>query len=115
MPYLAFNTNVEIPDAKAESLLKALSAGLAKGTGKPESVVQVELSGGGRMLMNKTAEPTAYMDVKAIGLPESAARDTSALLTEIAVRELGVPANRVYIAFASYQGAMWGVNGTTFS
>lgn len=114
MPYLALDTNAAIPEAKAEALLQALSACLAEGTGKPESVVQVKVAGGKKMLMAKTAAPTAYLDVKGIGLPEASAKGLAALLTGVVGRELGIPANRVYITFASFPGTMWGVGGGTF-
>lgn len=114
MPYLRLATNQKIADDKAEALLKLLSAAVAEGTGKPESVVLVELSGGVKMLMAKTADPVCYMDVKGIGLAEATAKKLSASLCEVAERELGVSGKRVYISYTSFSGSMWGFNGGTF-
>ena len=115
MPYLSLNTNVAVSDEEADSLLQALSAAAAEGSGKPERSVQVEVAGGKKMLMAGTTQPTAFLDVRAIGLPEAVAKKLTILLTNVVERKLGVPATRVYISFASYPGSMWGVGGATFA
>lgn len=114
MPYVSLTTNANISDAKAEGLLKELSAVVAAGSGKPEQYVQVAVSGGVNMYMAKSDAPAAYLDVKAVGLPEAVAKSLSGLLCGLVDRELGIPPDRVYISFASFAGSMWGFNSGTF-
>ena len=114
MPYLKLETNVPIPDAKAGELLKHLSATVARVTGKPESSVQVGMIGGQRMFMAGSEEPTAHVEVKGIGFPEERARDMSESICALLSGTLGIKGNRVYLAFVSYKGSMWGMNGGTF-
>ncbi len=114
MPYLAFNTNVKLSDEQTERLLKALSAATAAGTGKPESIVQVQVTGSQNMYMASSCDPTCYIDFKAISLPEAIVKDLSASLCSVAERELGIAQKRVYISFSSFPGSMWGCNGCTF-
>ncbi len=114
MPYLAFNTNVKLSEEQAERLLNALSAATAAGTGKPESIVQVQVSGGQNMYLAGSCDANCYIDFKAIALPEAIVKDLAASLCGVAERELGIPQKRVYISFSSFQGSMWGCNGCTF-
>lgn len=114
MPYLKLETNVAVPEAKAGALLKELSATVARVTGKPESVVQVVVSGGIPMLMAGSGEPAAHVEVKAIGFPEENARPMSEAVCGLLERELGIPGKRVFLAFVSYKGSMWGVDGRTY-
>ncbi len=114
MPFLSLTTNVDIAAVNAESLLRDLSAAIAKSTGKPESVVQIQVAGGVKMLMAGSLDPTVNIDVKSISLQAAAAKTLSAQLTAVAVNALGVRADRVHISFASYAASMWGFNGGTF-
>lgn len=114
MPYLKLSTNVSIAEAKAGELLKQLSFAVADVTGKPESVVQVAVAGGLRMYMDGSEEPTAHVEVKGINFTEDRARPMSEAVCKVLAAHLGIAGPRVYIAFDSYQGAMWGVNGRTF-
>ena len=114
MPYLKLETNVIIKDDVAGELLKDLSAAVARVTGKPESVTQVGVDGGQRMLMARTEEPTAHVEVKGIGFPEENAKAMSEAICAVLKNRLDIKGNRVYIAFVSYKGSMWGMDGGTF-
>ena len=114
MPYVRVDANVPIDGTTAEKLLAALSAATARVTGKPERVVQVAVAGGSRMLMAGSEEPTAHVVVKGIGFPEDQAKGVSGAVCDILAEILAIPGNRVYIAFETYKGSMWGVDGGTY-
>lgn len=114
MPYLKLETNVEIPDDKVPALMKRLSDAVVAVTGKPERVVQVAVAGGGRMLFAGSEEANAHVEVKGISFPEESAKGMSEAVCAVLRDCLGIPGSRVYIAFVSYKGSMWGVDGRTF-
>lgn len=114
MPYLKLDTNVPVDAPLAEELLRELSEAVSRVTEKPESVVQVAVDGGKAMLMAKTTEPTAHVEIKGIGFPEGKARAMSEAVCSVLGKRLDIKGNRIYIAFVSYKGSMWGVDGGTF-
>ncbi|MCC8179685.1 MAG: hypothetical protein LIP23_02045 [Planctomycetes bacterium] len=114
MPYLKLETNVKIDQARAETLLAQLSRTVAEITGKPEKYVQVDVSGGRNMYCSGNNEPTAHVQVKGIGFAEKNAAPLSAAVAEVLDKELGIPADRIYMPCQSYSGSMWGFNKATF-
>lgn len=114
MPYLKLETNVSIPDDKAAALLKSLSDAVVSVTGKPERVVQVAMVGGSRMLFAGSEEPNAHVEVKGISFPEESAKGMSEAICVVLQDSLNIPGERVYLAFVSYKGSMWGVNSRTY-
>ncbi|MDX1698112.1 MAG: phenylpyruvate tautomerase MIF-related protein, partial [Thiohalobacterales bacterium] len=59
-------------------------------------------------------EPLAYLELKSIGLPESATADISGALCQLISSEAGVQPDRVYIEFTDAPRKMWGWNNSTF-
>lgn len=116
MPLIKVQTSLSSPEqADVDGLLKRLSAGLAKHTGKPESYVMTAFEPNVRMTFGGTFDPVCYIEVKSVGSMSSA--QTSAMSQEFCQQvnqALGVPVNRVYIEFADAKGYMWGWNGSTF-
>ena len=66
------------------------------------------------MLFVGNDEALAFMQLKSIGLPESATAQLSATLCEHMESYLHVPKDRTYIEFADAPRKMWGYNGSTF-
>jgi phenylpyruvate tautomerase len=116
MPLIKVQTSVN-PANQAEvgTLLKQLSASLAKHTGKPESYVMTVLEPGITMTFGGTSDPVCYVEIKSVGTMSAAqTRSMSQDFCDRLSQGLGVPANRIYIEFADAKGFMWGWNGTTF-
>jgi phenylpyruvate tautomerase len=102
MPLIKVQTSISAPDkSQVESLLKQLSAGLAKHTGKPESYVMTAFEPEVAMTFGGTMGPT---QTKAMS------QDFSQQIEQA----LGIPVNRTYIEFSDARGSMWGWNGSTF-
>jgi len=72
MPYLKIQTNQELDEAARQALMKKASATVAEQLGKPENYVMVTLQTAQNMLFAGTDGPLAYLELKSIGLPESA-------------------------------------------
>ncbi|MFQ5645013.1 MAG: phenylpyruvate tautomerase MIF-related protein [Thiogranum sp.] len=114
MPLLKIQTNKPVETAAQQSLISKASQAVADMLGKPERYVMVSLEQNPAMLFGGSDEPLAYLELKSIGLPESATADFSRTLATLLNEELGLPADRVYIEFADAPRAMWGWNGGTF-
>ena len=115
MPLIKIQTSIAPDAAIVCSLLKTLSASLAKHTGKPESYVMTALEPGVAMTFGGTTDPVCYIEVKSIGAFSPAqTKAMSQDFCQMVETAIGVPANRIYIEFADAKGALWGWNGSTF-
>ena len=82
--------------------------------GKPERYVMVAIEPTTPMLFAGSSDPTCYLELKSIGLPEDKTADLSNALSLEIEKQLGVSKDRVYIEFADAPRKMWGWNGGTF-
>lgn len=114
MPYLLIQTNQEIDPGVQQALLKKASSLVAEELGKPETYVMVSMDPPRPMLFAGSDEPTAYLELKSIGLPTSATTQLSNALCKMVSENLSIDQNRVYIEFADAERHMWGWNGVTF-
>ena len=114
MPVLRIATNAQVPLSERTAMLAHASRQVAEMLGKPESYVMVLLEDGRDMVFAGTSEPTAYLELKSLGLPESKAAACSRLLCDLLGERLGIPAGRIYIEFSAPPRQMFGWNGGTF-
>jgi phenylpyruvate tautomerase len=114
MPTLRILTNVQIPADQRNGVLVGASRMLADMIGKPESYVMVMLEDGRDMLFAGTSAPAAFLEVKSLGLPENKTPEYSRTLCDFIVAAVGVPAERIYIEFATPPRHLFGWNGGTF-
>lgn len=114
MPYLKIQTNQVLDETAQLALMKKASATIAEQLGKPENYVMVTIQPAQSMLFAGTDGPLAYLELKSIGLPESATKDLSHSLCALMAQELNIEINRTYIEFADAPRHMWGWNGDTF-
>ena len=114
MPYLAITTNVPLEADAAGALLRESSALLARALGKPERYVMVSLQANTPMLFAGEPASTAHLDLRSIGLDESATPALSDQLCALMQRTLSISPDRVFIIFAAVPRALWGWNGRTF-
>lgn len=112
MPYLLIQTNVAIEQPSA--LIEQASQVVSEMLGKAENYVMVALQPNTAMSFAGSAEPTAYLELKSLRLPESQATVFSATLCQFIVQQLDIPANRIYIEFTNGQPSLWGWDGRTF-
>lgn len=113
MPYLKIQTNQTVTQEQAQALISKASNLVASELGKPENYVMVALAPPVPMLFAGSDAPTAYLELKSIGLPESRTAELSKALCNL-MADLNISPNRVYIEFADAPRAMWGWDSRTF-
>jgi len=114
MPYLKIETNKILDKAAEEKLLKKTSAFTAMLLNKPEKWIMVSIFHSASMLFDGSALPTAYLELKSIGLGQEKCAELSDKLCAFVNVELGISPERVYIEFWDINGKMFGWNGGTF-
>jgi phenylpyruvate tautomerase len=70
MPYLSIQSNRTLPEKKQTELLGAASKIVASELGKPESYVMVSFAPGVRMSFAGEEGPTAFLELRSIGIPD---------------------------------------------
>jgi len=114
MPFLKIQTNQILSDEAAKGLASKASALVAEQLGKPESYVMTSIENNPAMTFAGTDAPLAFLELKSIGLPESATADASRTLCALVSSETGIDAARIYIEFSDAPRKMWGWNSSTF-
>lgn len=114
MPTLRILTNAQVPVTDRASLLARASRTVAEMLDKPESYVMVVLEDGRDVLFGGTEGPAAFLELISLGLPEERTAHYSRTLCGLLEETLGVPAERVYIAFLSPPRHLFGWNNDTF-
>ena len=114
MPYLLIQTNAAVQAAATRQLLTRASRLVAEQLGKPERYVMVAVRDAVPMAFAGSDAPTAYLELKSIGLPVDETEELSAALCGLLHEELGLAQERVFIEFADAPRRLWGWNGGTF-
>ena len=112
MPYLKIQINQDFDEERKAVIIDKMSKLVAKELGKPESFIMVALETATKMVFAGTNEPTIFMELKSVGLPESKTSDLSESLCDFAEQYLNVKKERVYIEFANAVKSMCGWKGT---
>jgi phenylpyruvate tautomerase len=114
MPYLTVQTNINIDADTAQDFVNKASSTVSEILGKPESYVMVSLQPPAPMSFAGSAAPTAYLELKSIGLPEKTTDKLSSALCALISDDLDIEKGRIYIEFANAERHMWGWNSATF-
>ena len=114
MPLLKVQTNIRLEQAAESALLKQLSETVANELGKPERYVMVTIETDVTMLFAGSDQPTAYLELKSLGLPEEKSAELSKTLCGAIAQALSIASDRIYIEFSSPARHMWGWKGATF-
>ena len=114
MPHLRITTSKSMDADRKHNLLKAASKMVATELGKPEDYMMVSMECPISMLFAGTEEPSAFLDLRSIGLPEAKAGELAKLLCGLMESQTGVRADRTYVTFTDIKPSMWGWNGETF-
>ncbi len=114
MPYLRIQTNCKVEQDQHPDVLARVSRAVAENLDKSERYVMVALEDAVPMRFADSDAPSAYLELKSIGLPGGETRQLSKALCDLIHTELGIAKERVYIEFTDAQRTMWGWNSTTF-
>ncbi len=111
MPYLNIVTNQTVSDEAG--LLKAASQTVSKAAGKPETYVMVAVEAQANMMMSGSDAPAAFLDYRALGLPNDRSA-FSDVLCSLITEQLGIAGDRIYISMTDSERQNWGWNHSTF-
>ena len=114
MPYLTVKTNKELNAATADAFLKEISKAVAEALSKPEQYMMVSFEPRSQMLFGADNCPQAFVEVRAINLPDDAGSMLSPIISDLLERHLGIPADRVYTNYISLPPTNWGMGEKTF-
>ncbi len=114
MPVLDIRTNVAVPADRRAAVVADASQQVAHLLGKPEKYVMVLLEDGLTLSFGGDMAPAAFVQLLSLGLPEDQTPAFSAAVCAWLGEALGLPADRVYIAFGAPPRHMFGFNGGTF-
>lgn len=110
MPMINLHSSTEIPT----DLLGDISTAVAETIGKPEKYVMV-VSGKADVMMSGTEGDAVYAEVKSIGgLGGIVNHELTMKICVLLNDHLGIPADRIYVTFQSFDRDYWGWNGATF-
>lgn len=111
MPYLNIVTNQDINDES--TFISKASQTVALASGKPESYVMIAVEQKAAMSMGASDAPTAFLDYRALGLPQDRTAFSDALCNLIS-NELNIAGDRIYISMTDSERHNWGWNHSTF-
>ena len=114
MPYLKVSTNLNMSENDRNEFLKQASDTVSQLLSKPERYVLVELNTHLNLSMSGSTEPTAYIELKSIGLPEQGSAGFSSEICGFLKQTLKIDPERIYIEFTNVPRHLWGWNGETF-
>ncbi len=112
MPYLKIQTNKEIADKSL--LMKEMTGLLMDLLGKPEKFIMIALEPEIHMQFGGSPDPTAFVEIKSIGLAVDATPKLSQAVCKLLEKHLQIPTDRIYIEFSDAPRNMFGWNGKTF-
>jgi len=114
MPFFKIETNQPINPDGIQRILKNASEFISEMLGKPEQYVMVSIEPEKQMMFSENDDPTAFVQLKSIGLAIDGCADFSSQICQFLAGELRISADRVYIDFADLERNMFGWNGKTF-
>ena len=114
MPYFNIETSRTMEKEIVQDFARKASAFVSNLLGKPESFVMVAVKPEPIMLFSGSDSPTAFVQLKSIGLPRDNCSEYAAKICGFIKQELGIPEDRVYIDFTDLDGKMFGWNSKTF-
>ena len=114
MPLLRIQTNQTL-DAESRTELATNGAELvAQLLEKSIDYVQVVVESGCTMTFGGTSEPTAFLELRGLGLDSQDRSRIAEKLTSWVTEKISVEASRVFINFLAIARSDWGWNGSTF-
>lgn len=113
MPLIQVTSNLSLSDTEKNNALKTLSQAVAELMEKPEKIVMTSWTTA-KMTMAGTDAPAAFIDLRALRLPEDAPTKLSKELCERLGLIADIRPDRIYLNFTDIEPSKWGFDGKTF-
>ena len=109
MPYINVSTSAKVNDK--DKLLEEISILISSLTHKSRSFVMAKIDDNCQMYFEDET-PSCFLEIKSIGFlnPSEMAKPISNFVYE----KMGIPIDRIYIAFEDVPASLWVWNGRTF-
>lgn len=114
MPIIKIQTDQAIREETTSWLFETMTDLIVRELNKPKEYVQVLVEPNCSLAFAGDTQPSAFVELRAINLPDDKLRSLSAAISKALEDELGIPPNRVFINFFNIPGTHWGWNGGTF-
>lgn len=114
MPWLKIQTNTDISDAQSATLLDCGTQIVVNELNKPLGYVQVIVEGNQAIAFGGNQEPSAFVELRSLGLPGDTPTALSAAICALLEKELHITPKRVFINFFDIERSNWGWNSKTF-
>jgi len=114
MPLLKIQTNTDLSDAQNTALLDRGTQIVVEELRKPLDYVQVIVEGNQSIAFGGSKEPSAFVELRSLGLPGDTPKALSAAICALLETELGISPTRVFINFFDIERSHWGWNSETF-
>jgi phenylpyruvate tautomerase len=114
MPYLKVQTNKSFSSNEQQIFLKECSTLISMELGKPEKYVMTAFAPNVEMTLGGSDEPSLFLQLKSIGLPDTKTKDLSNKFATLASEKLEIAKDRVFIEFMDVPRGFWGWNGILF-
>lgn len=114
MPYLNLQTTQALDPEIGKSFLKSASRLVVEHLGKPESVMMTALHEPVSMTLGGDERPAAILELAVLDLDKFEIEGLYAALHALAVAEIGLPGDRIFITLTSVPRGQWGWNGQLF-
>ncbi|MGD9310774.1 MAG: phenylpyruvate tautomerase MIF-related protein [Desulfosarcina sp.] len=115
MPYFSITTNASLDQDSAAELAQNASAFAAELLGKAEAYVMAAVSANATMTFAGSDAPTAFIELRSIGLSEDQCNAFAAVISDFVRTALGIEPGRVFIDFRDLQRGCFAWNGKTFA
>ena len=114
MPCLSIQTNRALADEQQAELLNAALDIVASQLGKPQSYVMVSLVPAARINFAGDESPTAFVELRSLGIPDSKRNSLCAAITDLVARTCAIKPGRIYIVLVDVNAEFWSLSGSTF-
>ena len=112
MSYLKIQTNQSISKKSGLKILGSASDLIAVELGKPKDLVMVALQSETEMFFGGSDAPTAFLEIKSVGVPKRKMKQLCHALTDLIHAHFpNIPENRVYLKIIDVRNGMWGWKG----
>jgi len=114
MPCLKIQTNTDISDAQSAILLDRGTQIVVNELNKPLDYIQVIVEGNQAIAFGGNQEPSAFVELRSLGLPGDTPTALSAAICALLQEALNIAPARVFINFFDIEHSNWGWNSKTF-
>tara|TARA_Y100001968_G_C19342782_1_gene710433 strand:- start:971 stop:1306 length:336 start_codon:yes stop_codon:yes gene_type:complete len=110
MPLIRLVTSSVHYDEK--NLIKIISSEFSTLLKKPEKYIMVTIENNDNMIFDASFEPSAYLEIKSIGLTDRPYLVKNAC--QLIEKYTDITSNRIYINLQDVKASDWGYNNSTF-